>query len=77
MQIRHSWVGLDIAAAEACRRQVVRQGNFYRWKAKFGGMNVSDARAPKSLERGNFRLKKLLSDAVLDNAVLKDPLAKS
>jgi putative transposase len=45
---------------------------FYAWKAKFGGMSVSDARRLRQLEDENARLKKLLAEAVLDNAVLKD-----
>ena len=65
-----------MATAEAGRRHGVSQGTFYNWKAKFGGMNVSDARKLKSVKGGNVRLKKLLSDAMLDNAVLKDLLGK-
>jgi len=48
-----------------------------KWKAKFGGLEVSDARKLKSLEGENARLKRLLADAMLDNAVLKDLLGKS
>ena len=48
-----------------------------RWKAKFGGIDVSEARKLKTLETENARLKKLLADAMLDNAVLKDLLGKS
>jgi putative transposase len=49
---------------------------FYAWKAKYGGMDVSDARRLKGLEDENAKLKKLLADAMLDNAALKDLLAK-
>ena len=65
-----------MATAEVCRKYGVSQGTFYKWKAKFGGMDVSDARKLKSLESENGRLKKLLADAMLDNAVLKDLLGK-
>lgn len=50
---------------------------FYKWKAKFGGMDVSDARRLKTLETENARLKKLLADSMLDNSILKDLLGKS
>lgn len=66
-----------MATAEVCRRHGVSQATFYKWKAKFGGMDVSDARKLKTLEGENTRLKKLLADAMLDNAVLKDLLGKS
>ena len=49
---------------------------FYKWKAKFGGMDVSDARRLKTLEGENARLKKLLADTLLDNSILKDLLGK-
>jgi putative transposase len=49
---------------------------FYKWKAKFGGMDVSDARRLRTLETENARLKKLLAEAMLDNAMLKDVAAK-
>ena len=51
--------------------------HFYKWKAKFGGMDVSDARRLKTLETENARLKKLLADSMLDNSILKDLLGKS
>ena len=66
-----------MTTAEVCRRHGVSEGTFYKWKAKFGGMDVSDARKLKTLESENGRLKKLLADAMLDNAVLKDLLGKS
>jgi putative transposase len=50
--------------------------DLFKWKAKFGGLDVSDARKLKVLESENGRLKKLLADAMLDNAVLKDLLGK-
>lgn len=51
-------------------------GDFYKFKAKFGGMDVSDARRLKALEDENARLKKLLAEQMLDNAILKDVAAK-
>jgi len=62
--------------ADVCRRHGISSATFYAWKAKFGGMNVSEAKRPKSLEDENARLKRLLADAMLDNAALKDILAK-
>ena len=60
--------------AEVCRRHGVSSATFYKWKAKFGGMDVSDARRLKTLEQENTRLKRLLAEAELDKAVLKDLL---
>jgi putative transposase len=58
--------------AEVCRKHGVSEPTFYAWKAKFGGMSVSDAKQLKELEGENAKLKKLLAEAMLDNAVLKD-----
>ncbi len=52
------------------------EATFYKWKAKFGGLDVSEARRLRQLEDENTRLKKLLADAMLDNAVLKDIASK-
>jgi putative transposase len=65
-----------MATAEVCRRHGVSSATFYKWKAKFGGMDVSDARRLKTLESENTRLKKLLADTLLDNSILKDLLGK-
>ena len=65
-----------MTTAEVCRKHGISQNTFYKWKAKFGGMDVSDARKLKTLESENARLKKLLADAMLDNSVLKDLLGK-
>lgn len=65
-----------LATAEVCRRHGISSATFYKWKAKFGGLDVSDARRLKTLENENARLKKLLADSMLDNAVLKDLLGK-
>jgi putative transposase len=62
--------------ADVCRKHGISEATFYKWKAKFGGMDVSDARRLRQLEDENARLKKLLADAMLDNAVLKDIASK-
>ena len=62
--------------ADVCRRHGISPNTFYKWKAKYGGLDVSDARKLKSLETENARLKRLLADTMLDNAVLKDLLGK-
>lgn len=62
--------------AEVCRRHGISSATFYKWKSKFGGLEVSEARRLRSLEEENSRLKKLLAEAVLDNAVLKDLASK-
>ena len=61
-----------VKVAEVCRQHGISEPTFYAWKAKFGGMSVSDARRLKQLEGENAKLKKLLAEAMLDNAVLKD-----
>ena len=61
---------------ELCRRHGVSTATFYAWKAKFGGMEVSDAKRLRALEDENGKLKRLLADVMLDNAGLKDLLAK-
>jgi putative transposase len=68
--LREQEAGMKVA--EVCRKHGIFQPTFYAWKAKFGGMSVSDARRLRQLEDENARLKKLLAEAVLDNAVLKD-----
>lgn len=64
-------------AKDVCRRHGISEQSFYRWKAKFGGLEVSDARRLKQIEDENRKLKKLLAETVLDNAALKDLLAKN
>ena len=58
--------------ADFCRPPGRSEGTFYKWKSKFGGMDVSDAKRLKALEAENNRLKKLLAETMLDNAMLKD-----
>lgn len=62
---------------DVCRRHGISQQTFYKWKAKFGGLEVSDARRLRGLEDENRKLKKLLAEAMLDNAALKDLLGKN
>jgi putative transposase len=66
-----------VATAEVCRKHGVSSATFYKWKAKFGGLDVSEARRLKGLEDENGRLKRMLADAMLDNAALKDLLGKN
>ena len=65
------------ATAEVCRRHGISGQTFYRWKARYGGMDVSEAQKLKALEDENRRLKKLLAESMLDVAALKDLLAKN
>ena len=62
--------------ADLCRKHWISPATFYQWKAKFGGLEVSEARRLRTLEAENARLKKLLAEAMLDNAVLKDVASK-
>jgi putative transposase len=61
-----------VATAEVCRRHGISSATFFKWKARFGGMDVSDAHRLKVLENENAKLKKLLAEAMLDVAMLKD-----
>jgi putative transposase len=65
-----------VAVMELCRKHGVSSPTFYKWKAKYGGLDVSEARKLKSLEDENAKLKRLLADAMLDNVALKDLLGK-
>ena len=62
--------------AEVCRRHGISSATFYKWKSKFGGLEVSDARRLRTPEQENSRLKKLLAEAMLDNVVLRDLASK-
>lgn len=62
--------------AKLCRKHGMSEATFYAWKAKFGGMDVSDAKRLKVLEEENARLKRLLAEAMLDQAALKDLLSR-
>ena len=63
--------------ADVCRRHGISSATFYKWKSKYGGLEVSDARRLRQLEQENARLKKLLADSMLDNAMLKEISAKN
>ena len=65
-----------VAVAELCRKHAVSSPTFYKWKAKYGGLDVSEARRLKALEDENAKLKRMLADAMLDNVALKDLLGK-
>ena len=65
-----------VKTAEVCRRHGISGATFYKWKAKYGGLDVSEARRLRALEAENARLKKLLADAMLDNAMLKEIASK-
>jgi putative transposase len=58
--------------ADLCRKFGIADATYYNWKAKYGGMSVSDAQRLKALESENAQLKRLLADSMLDNAALKD-----
>lgn len=62
--------------ADVCRRHGVSGATFYKWKAKFGGLEVSEAKLLRQLEDENAKLKKLLAEAMLDNAMLKEITVK-
>ena len=62
--------------AEVCRMHGISGATFYVWKAKFGGMEPSEAKRLKALEDENAKLKRLLAEAMLDNTALKDLLSK-
>ena len=62
--------------ADVCRRHGISSATFFKWKGRYGGLDVSEARRLKLLEQENARLKRLLADAMLDNAMLKDLNAK-
>ena len=66
-----------IPTAEVCRRHGLSPATFYKNKSKYGGMGLSDVKRLKMLEDENAKLKRLLADAMLDNAVLKDLLGKN
>ena len=65
-----------VSVAELCRNHGVSDASIYKWKARFGGLDVSEARRLKALEDENAKLKRLLADAMLDTIALKDLLGK-
>ena len=64
------------ATADVCRKHGISSATFYKWKAKYGGVEVSDAKRLKALEDENAKLKKLLAEAELDKAMLKEIASK-
>ena len=66
-----------VKTADLCRRHGISEATFYNWKAKFGGMSVSDAKRLKALESENVKLKRLLADAELDKLMMKELLSKN
>jgi len=66
-----------LSAKDLCRKHGVSDATFYKWRSKFGGMEVSDARKLKGLEDENRKLKKLLAESMVDNATLKEMLTKN
>ena len=65
-----------IRTADVCRKYGISGATFYKWKSKYGGLGVSEARRLKVLEDENARLQKLLAEAMLDNTMLKDIASK-
>ena len=68
--LKEADAGLKVV--ELCRKYGISGATYYNWKAKFGGMMVSDVRRLKALEAENGKLKRLLAESMLDNAALKD-----
>ena len=66
-----------VSTADVCRRHGISSATFFKWKSRFGGMDVSDARKLKALEDENTKLKRLLAEQVMDNATLKEMLSKN
>ena len=66
-----------LSAAEVCRKHGVSEATFYKWRSRYGGMEVSDAKRLRGLEDENRKLKKLLAESMIDNATLKEMLTKN
>jgi putative transposase len=66
-----------VSTADVCRQHGISQNTFYKWKSKFGGMNVSEAQRLRQLEAENAKLKRIVADQTLDIVALKDLLAKN
>jgi putative transposase len=65
-----------VPVADLCRKHGLSSPTFYKWKAKYGGLDVSEARRLRALEDENAKLKRMLADVMLDNVALKDLLGK-
>ena len=66
-----------LSAADVCRKHGISDATFYKWRSRFGEMEISDARKLKALEEENRKLKKLLAESMLDAATLKEMLGKN
>ena len=66
-----------MSAADVCRKYGISDATFYKWRSRYGGMEVADARKLKGLEEENRRLKKLLAESMLDVSTLKEMLGKN
>jgi putative transposase len=66
-----------LSASELCRRHGISDATFYKWRSKYGGMEVSEAKRLKALEDENGKLKRLLADAMLDVSTLREMLGKN
>ena len=66
-----------LSATDLCRRHGISDATFYKWRSKYGGLEVSDARRLKALDEENRKLKKLLAESALDVATLKEMLGKN
>ena len=65
-----------MAVKDVCRQAGISQATYYQWKSKYGGMEASDLKRVKELEAENSRLKRLYADLALENAAMKDLIAK-
>jgi putative transposase len=65
-----------VSVSDLCRKHGISDASIYMWKARFGGMDVSEAKKLRGLEDENAKLERLLADAMLDNVALKDLLGK-
>jgi putative transposase len=66
-----------LSSRDLCRKYGISDATFYKWRSKYGGLDVSDARKLKALEEENRRLKKLLAESMLDASTLKEMLRKN
>jgi putative transposase len=66
-----------LSAGDLCRKHGISDATFYKWRSKYGGMEVSEAKKLKALEEENTKLKRLLAESVMDNATLKEMLTKN
>jgi putative transposase len=66
-----------LSAADVCRKHGISDATFYKWRSRYGGMEISDARKLKALEEENRKLKKLLAESMLDASTLKEMQAKN